>query len=78
MAGETRDRGSIPVRLDFSLHSFETDIEAHLTFYPMGTGGFSTWREADHSIPSSAEVQNTWIYTSIPPHVVLIQFTGEP
>jgi len=25
------------------------------------------WREADHSPPSSAEVKNVWIYTSLPP-----------
>jgi hypothetical protein len=25
--------------------------------------------EADHSPPTSADVKNTWIYTSIPPHV---------
>jgi hypothetical protein len=25
-------------------------------------------READHSPPTSAEVKNTWIYTSIPPY----------
>jgi hypothetical protein len=25
--------------------------------------------EADHSPPTSAEVKNTWIYTSIPPYV---------
>jgi hypothetical protein len=24
-------------------------------------------READHSLPSSAEVKNAWSYTSIPP-----------
>jgi len=25
------------------------------------------WREANHSLPSSAEVKNSWSYTSIPP-----------
>jgi hypothetical protein len=28
-------------------------------------------READHSDPTSAEVKNTWIYTSTPPHVLM-------
>jgi hypothetical protein len=28
-------------------------------------------READHSPPSSAEVKNMWIYTSIPPYVLM-------
>jgi hypothetical protein len=28
-------------------------------------------READHSPPTSAGVRNTWIYTSIPPHVFM-------
>jgi hypothetical protein len=26
-------------------------------------------RETDHSLPTSAEVKNTWIYTSTPPYV---------
>jgi len=28
-------------------------------------------READHSLPSSAEVKNTWMYSSIPQYVLL-------
>jgi hypothetical protein len=28
-------------------------------------------READHSPPTSAEVKNTRIYTSVPPYVVM-------
>jgi hypothetical protein len=40
--------------------------------YPMGTGGSfpgvkRPGREADHSPPSSAEVKNSWSYTSTPP-----------
>jgi hypothetical protein len=36
-------------------------------------GALSLWvkkpeREADHSPPSSAEVKNTWSYTSTPPY----------
>jgi hypothetical protein len=38
----------------------------------MGTGGSSLGgREADHSPPTSAEVKNTWIYTSTPQHVFM-------
>jgi hypothetical protein len=28
-------------------------------------------READHSPPTSAELKNTWIYTSTPPYVFM-------
>jgi hypothetical protein len=28
-------------------------------------------READHSTPTSANVKNTWIYTSTPPYVFM-------
>jgi hypothetical protein len=28
-------------------------------------------READHSSPTSADVRNTWIYTSTPPHAFM-------
>jgi hypothetical protein len=28
-------------------------------------------READHPPPTCAEVRNTWIYTSTPPHVFM-------
>jgi hypothetical protein len=33
----------------------------------LGTGVLSPGREADHSPPNSAEVKNTWIYTSTAP-----------
>jgi hypothetical protein len=38
-------------------------------FYPMGVSGIK-WqeREADLSSPTSAEVKNTWVYTSTPPY----------
>jgi hypothetical protein len=29
-------------------------------------------READHSPPKSAEVKNTWIYTSTPPYIFMV------
>jgi hypothetical protein len=38
---------------------------AHPDSYPMGTGGFSLGREADHSPPTSAEVKRIWVYTYI-------------
>jgi hypothetical protein len=66
-----------PAVKDFSpLRSVQTGSGAHPTFYPMGTGGFLPGikrpeRETDHSIPTSAEVKNTWIYTSIPPYVFM-------
>jgi hypothetical protein len=28
-------------------------------------------READHSLPTSAEVKKTWVYTSTPPYVFM-------
>jgi hypothetical protein len=28
--------------------------------------------EADHSVPTSAEVKNTWIYTSTPPYTFMV------
>jgi hypothetical protein len=47
----------------FLLHSVQTGCGARPVSYPMGTGGFSRGakrqgREADHSLPSSAEVKN--------------------
>jgi hypothetical protein len=52
-------------------------IGAHPASYLMGTGGFfPRWierqeREADHSLQTSAEVKETWIYTSTPPYVFM-------
>jgi hypothetical protein len=40
----------------------------------MGTRGGGVKRpghEADHSLPTSAEVQNMWIYTSTPQHAFM-------
>jgi hypothetical protein len=43
---------------------------------PPSTGGSSPevkqpGREADHSTPTSAEVKQTWVYTSTPPYVFM-------
>jgi hypothetical protein len=35
------------------------------------SGALSRGREADHSPPTTAEVKNTWIYTSTPPYVFM-------
>jgi hypothetical protein len=54
----------------------QTGSGAHPASYPMGTRDIKWLRsEADHSPPSSAEVKNTWSYTSHPPtclHVVVL------
>jgi hypothetical protein len=61
----------------FSLrHSVQTYSGAHPASYPVGTGVLSPEiktpeREADHSLPSSDEVKNSWNYTSIPPYVFM-------
>jgi hypothetical protein len=58
---------------EFSLlHVVQTGSGTHPASYPMGTGGFFlgvvwTGREADHSLPTSAEFRKTLIYTSTPP-----------
>jgi len=46
-----------------------TDSGAHPTSYPVGTGLRRPRCEVDHSHPSSAEVKNTWSYTSTAPYV---------
>jgi hypothetical protein len=56
------------------LHVVQTGSEAHPPSYPMGTGASSPGvklpgREADDSLPASAEVKKMWIYTSTPPYV---------
>jgi hypothetical protein len=60
------DRGSIPAGAkDFSfILCVQTGSEAHSASCPMGTGGpfpggkERPGRDADHSLPSSAEVMN--------------------
>jgi hypothetical protein len=46
---------------------------AHPSSSPMCTGGSSKrpGREADHSLPTSAEVKKMWIYTCTPPYVFI-------
>jgi len=56
----------------FSLHRVQTGSWAHPASCLVGTETLSlgvnrTRREPDHSPQSSAEVKNTWRYTSIPP-----------
>jgi hypothetical protein len=41
-----------------------TASETQPIFYPMGY-------EADHSLPSSVKVTNTWIYTSTPEYICM-------
>jgi hypothetical protein len=40
------------------LHSIQTSSEAHPASYPAGTGGLSLRYDANHSLPSSAQVKN--------------------
>jgi hypothetical protein len=64
---------SSPVRVKkFSLlHIVQTGSRVHPTSYKMGTGDSfpgvkRKGREADHLLPTSAEVKKMWIYTSTP------------
>jgi hypothetical protein len=63
---------------NFSLHHHvQNGSGAHPASYPIGTagsfpGGKRLGREANHSPPSSAEVENAWSYTS----TILISFHG--
>jgi hypothetical protein len=50
----------------------QTGSGVHPTSYPMGTLGVKRrGREAYHSPPASAEVNNMWIYTSTPPYAFM-------
>jgi hypothetical protein len=75
------DRGS-RVRLsaeagNFSLHHrVQNGSGAHPASYAMGTGGSfpgvkRPGREANHSPPPSAEVNNAWRYTSTPQYTFM-------
>jgi hypothetical protein len=44
----------------------------HPSYYPMDTRGCFPGGEADHSPPSSAEVQNAWSYTSTPQYALMV------
>jgi hypothetical protein len=62
---------------DFSpLQVVHTGSGAHAAPYPMGTGALSPEvkrpeRKGNHPPPPSAEVKNTWIYTSTPPYIFM-------
>jgi hypothetical protein len=50
-----------------SLHyHIQTSSGAHPASYPVGTWVKWPGHEADHTLPSSAKVNNEWSYTSIP------------
>jgi hypothetical protein len=54
----------------------KTGSGVHKASYPMGTGGSfpggkRQGREADHSPPTRAEVEETLVYTSTPPYVFM-------
>jgi hypothetical protein len=49
-----------------------------VAWYSMGTRGsycgVNRWgREAEHSIANSADVKNTWLYTSTPPYAFMAE-----
>jgi hypothetical protein len=62
---------------NFSVHHrVQTGSGAHTAYCPMGTGVLSPGVkrpgcETGHSPPSSAEVKNTWSYTSTPQYVFM-------
>jgi hypothetical protein len=60
---------------EFSLH-VQTGTADHPVSYAMGTGALTLgvkWQghEADHSLPTSAKVKKTWIYTSTQPYLFM-------
>jgi hypothetical protein len=60
---------------NFSRHLFQTGSGAHPASYTTGTGGSlqgvnRSGREADHSPPFCAKVNNAWSYTSTPPYIM--------
>jgi hypothetical protein len=66
--------------MNFSLlHVVHAGCRAHLASYPMGTGGSfpggggveQQGFEAVHTPPTSAEVKNTYIYTTISPYAFM-------
>jgi hypothetical protein len=79
-AGYGLDDKKVGVRVTvgsrFFLHVVQTGSRDHLVSYPMGTRALSTELnlpecDADHSTPTNAKVKKTWIYTSIPPYVLM-------
>jgi hypothetical protein len=62
----------VPVGRDFSpLHVVQTGSRAQPAPGALSLGVKRPEDEADHSPPTSAEVKNTWIYTTTPPHVFM-------
>jgi hypothetical protein len=67
----------VPVGPIISLvYIVQTGPEAQPASYSIVTGGCFPevklqGREADHSIPTSADVKKTWIYTSAPPYAFM-------
>jgi hypothetical protein len=60
------------------LRVIQTGSGVHPASYAMGTGalyrgGKRPGREAHHSLPTSAEVKKTWVYTSTSPYVFMEQ-----
>jgi hypothetical protein len=58
------------------LYVVQTGSGVHPTSYPMCTGGSFTvvkrpGRDAEHSLPASAEIKKMWIYTSTPPYAFM-------
>jgi hypothetical protein len=58
------------------LHVIQTSSGALPASYPLGTGGCLARGkvvgcEADHSLPTSAEVKKMWIYSSTPPYAFM-------
>jgi hypothetical protein len=68
-------RVPVEVRFLFSLHVVQTGYGAQppIQWVPgtLSPGVKRPGREADHLPPTSAEVKNTWMYTSTPPYVFM-------
>jgi hypothetical protein len=74
-AGSPRGRSSSPGRVKNYLFSKSSRLALRSTQPPiqlvpgaLSPGVKRTGREADHSPPTSAEVEEMWIYTSTPPY----------
>jgi hypothetical protein len=61
---------------DFSSPQVQTGSGVHPVSYPVRTGGFFSevkrpGRQTDHSAPTRAEVNNTWIFTPTFPYAFM-------
>jgi hypothetical protein len=63
--------GRVPVGARIFFLHVSMGSRAHPASYPMSTGDSFPGGKADHSLPTSAEVKKTWIYTSTPPYVFM-------